>query len=573
MTAETSIVISDLSRFAPREAISREPRRGCWRLVDFRTEDGIEGAMLYAAPEDEAPPLTLDLEARGPHAIHFGFNYTRSVFMDTVNQTPYPLYGTLWAKLSGDPGFSRFAPETRWRQDEQFPDRTGGESALWHAVHEVFWKTVDLDGHTLTIRPPGPPFDGPELAHIANLAYVRLVPLDAAAAQWHRRLEPQPETRRVAVQVCSGHLSGHAMGSDAFHPTDEQWVRDDLAPFLDHDVGLICFEAIRGNLCMFPTRVGDVGTEDNTWPEQWIDPLASAVKVAHEHGTRLFAGMRMMGASLPVVLRPIQWARYYWSHPQWAKRDPQGRPGSNLSIAFEQVRAYWLSLLREALDRGCDGVHLLFDRCWPFVLYEQPSIDLFQQRHGEDPRKLSPDDERWIMHQCEVGTTFVREIGDLVREKRGRELAIHFRAGEYGTWERVEPRRFGCDVETWIGEGLVDILMPTPCGGPEVAESIRAWRRLAGDRVKIYPDLFPRSMPGSAYADLATCLYEAGADGFVMRDAERRAPRASEWAVARHLGHRDMIGELRERWERTYWQARPLDLINGLSVRYSYNDG
>lgn len=567
------IIISNLACFGPAEAISRDPRTGCWRLVDYETEEGIAGSMLFAAPEDDAPPLTLQLDARGPHAIHLAFNYTRTPFTDQLNQTNYSLYGHLWAKLTGDPGFSRFAPETRWRHDEMYPDRCGGEGALWHAVHEVFWRAVDLDGHALTICMPGPPFDRPASRGVGNLTFVRLVPLTDEEAGWYRRLEPTPDTRRMVMQYCSGHLSGHASGTSTYHPTDAQWIRDDLTHYLANDVGIVCFEAVRGNYCTFPTEIGDVGTEDNHWPDDWIDPLAVAVDVAHEHGVKLFAGMRMFGASLPVVMGPIQWARYYWKHQQWAKRDPEGRPCSNLSIAFESVRQYWLSLLREALDRGCDGVHLLLDRCWPFVLYEEPSVAAFVQRFGIDPRSLPPDDERWIAHQCEMVNVFLREVRTLVDEKPGRGVAVHFIAGEYRSWDAVDPMSRGCDVETWIREGLVDVLIPTPCGSDRVCDAVRRWRNLAGDRVKIHPDLFPRAMPGWAYTDLATVLYDAGADGFAMRDSERRTPRASEWAVARHLGHRDMVAGLRQRWETQYWRRQELTVLNGMPVAYSYNDG
>ena len=570
---DKSIVISDLSNFGPKPALSTQARLGCWRLVDYELEGGLEGAMLFAAPDDQAPPITLALEVEGLHAIHLAFNYTRSAFFDQLNHVPFSLYGTLWASLSSDPGFSRFAAETRWRHDEIYPDRCGGESQLWHSVHEVFWKVADLTGQSLTIRPPEPPFDTSELCNVANLTYIRLVPIEGERAEWFARLKPSTKTRRCAVQLCSGHLSGHTAGSDTYHPTNEQWIRNDLTPFLDNDVGIVCFEAIRGNLCTYRTKIGDVGTEDNHWPDQWVDPLATAVKIAHEHGVKLFAGMRMIGASLPVVRNPIQWARYYWKHPEWVKRDPEGRSCSNLSIAFEPVRSYWLSLLGETLELGCDGVHLLFDRCFPFVLYEQPSIDRFQDRYGEDPRTVPPDDERWIAHQCDMVSQFLREVRSLVDQKPDRFVAVHFRAGEYETWRAVEPRHYGCDVETWIREGLVDYLMPTPCASSALADSLSRWRKLAGSKIKIYPDLFPRSMPGEAYADLAACYYEAGADGFVMRDCERRHPRSSEWAVARHLGHREMLGELGQEWTENYWRRFELKVLNGMAVKHSFNDG
>ena len=578
MTTETrQVLISDLSTAEPKSALTRKLHAGCWRMVDYETEDGIRGVMLFATPEDQAGELTIPLEVSGLHAIYLGINYTRAGLGDVLHTLEWPMYGTLWARLTDDPGFSRFAPEIKWRQDANFPNKTGKAVQIWHAIHETYWKTADVTGQALTIRPPSAPYNIPELRQVTNLSYIRLVPLTDAELNFWQREQPSPDTRRLAVQYCTGELSGHTSGTPMYHPTDEQWIRDAFTPFLNTDIGMICFEAIRGNLCMFRTQIGDVGTPENVWSEEWIDPLAVATKVAHENGIKLLVGIRMIGASLPAVRHPIQWARYYWAHQKWAKRDPQGRPCSNLSIAFPEVRQYWLSLIREALERDCDGVHLLFDRCFPFVLYEEPSLQAFREKYGADPRGLESDDPRWVSHQCDVVTQFLREVRAVLDERPGRELAIHFRAAQYGPWYAMEPRQFGCDVETWIREELVDYLMPTPAGmrlveGPDLSDSVRRWKELGEGRVKIYPDLFPRTQPGYAYAELAQHLYAVGADGFIMRDCERRHPRASEWAVARRLGHRHMLDELRQRSE-TYWRRVELKVLNGLSVPYSFNDG
>ena len=568
MTSE--IHVSDLSRCEPACALSVTARPGAWRVVPYETEEGVRGNMIFAAPEDRAPPVTIRLGARGPHRIFVGINHTRSSLGDTLHHTPWSMYGSTWLKLTGDVGCSRFAPEMLWRHAlGRFPDRVGREGEIWGAVHETYWRTADVSGRDLVIRPPGPPCDGPEVAGIANLAWVRLVPLAAAEVASWRALAPGPDTRRLAILYCTGQLTGHTSGSPMFHPTDEQWMCEELAPFLDNDVGIISFEAIRGNLCAFHTRTGDVGTEDNRWPADWIDPLATAVALARRHGIAVFASMRMIGASLPVVRQPIQWARFYWRHQAWAKRSPEGIAASGLSLAYPEVRAHWISLLRETLALGCDGVQLHLNRSDPFVLYERPSAEAFHRDHGVDLRDVSLADPRWAGHMDRFVTRFLREVRAMLAEWPGRKLAVTVPCGSYGSAAAIDPMRRGCDVETWLAEGLVDYLMPTPAIDPG---RLARWRSLASRRVQIWPDLMPRTQPGEAYAALARSYYEAGADGLCLWDGERRAPRCSEWSVLRHLGHRDQLDRLASEAP-AYFRRVPLHTLNGLAVRYSFADG
>lgn len=570
MASERTIVISDLSVCQPARALRREPAKGCWRMVDYQTEDGISGTMLFAAPDDEAAEITLPLDVQGPHAIYVGINYTRAPFGDILHYTEWPLYGVLWLKLTGDAGFSRFATEFYWRQAEHFPSKTGKSAAIWHSIHQTYWQTADLTGRSLVIRPPRPPYNRLEYTNVANLSYIKLIPLSTEAEQWWRAQRPDDESRRLAVLWCTATLTGHTTGNAMYHPTDEQWIEDELAPFLDTDFGIVSWEAIRGNLCTFHTEIGDVGTEDNSWDPTWIDPLEQVTKVCHENKLKVFVSMRMIGASLPVVRNPIQWARNYWRHREWAKRDPEGLAGSNLSIAFAEVRKYWVDLMREALDKyGCDGAQLHLSRGFPFVLYEGPSAAAFKQRYGQDLREVADDDERFRQHQASYVTQFLRDFRAMLDERPNRSLAVTFIGAKYGSLEPVDPLDCGCDVEAWLREGLVDYLMPTPGAGEE---AISRWKELGGGRVKVYPDLMPRTQPGENYAALAKKYYAAGADGLCIWDGERRCPRSSEWAVLRRLGHREMLDELAEAAP-GYFQRVPLKMLNGMSVKYSFNDG
>jgi len=574
--SDDEIVISDLTCCRPTDALAPadSPREGCWRVVEYETEDGIVGKMLFAAPEDRAPALRMPLPVEGTYKIFLGVNYTRAALADRSHLREFSMYGSLEVMLDTDGGYSRIAFEGPWRQDTS--NKVGGENRIWHSIHEAYWKTADLTGRTLIFCPPRPPYDSQDWPSIANLSYVKLVPLNEEERAAWKELTDNSTTRFGALHYCTGEFTGHTHGNPMYHPTDKQRLRDAIAPCLDSDIGMICFEAIRGNLCLFRTELGDVGTADNSWPAEWVDPLEGVVEAAHDNGIKLLVGMRMIGASLPVVRYPIQWARYYWQHRDWAKLAPDGTPGSNLSIAFPEVRDYWIRLLREAVDgRGADGVHLLFDRCFPFVLYEEPSRAAFIATHGEDPRDIPEDDPRWVQHQCDMAAQFVREVRAFLDEKPGRSLAIHFCSAAYGSWEAMDPKQFGCDVESWLREGLVDYLMPSPCGncedGPGPEMFFERWKAI-DPRAKIYPDLYPRTQMASYFADLAKKLYAAGADGYILRDGERRMPRASEWAVCRHLGHRDMLDQL-VREAPGYFRTVAIRRLNGMMVKYSYNDG
>ena len=52
-------VFSDLSACTPATFLSRKRQRGQWTLVDYATEDGVTGTMVFAYPEEGTGPLTL----------------------------------------------------------------------------------------------------------------------------------------------------------------------------------------------------------------------------------------------------------------------------------------------------------------------------------------------------------------------------------------------------------------------------------------------------------------------------------------------------------------------------------
>lgn len=564
-------ILSDMSRCEPAAALSPERTEGKWRLVEYETMDGIKGVMAFAAPDENVPEIRLPIALQGRHRIFVGINYTRAPYHDGLHRSEWPIYGQVQLALEGDPGFTRFAAEAGWQRTPN-KERIGKDSDVYRSMQEAYWKTADLTGvRHIRIATMGEPYIRDGLGQIANVSYLRFEPLDSAAEAAWRTLEPSPGTKRLALIWCSGMLSGHAMGNLPYHPTDPQWIRDELTPFVGNDVGLIIFEAIRGNLCCFRTETGDIGSPDERWHDDWIDPLAEAVKFGHEHGLKVAVGLRMMGPGYPMIDAPIARARFYWQHMEWAKRTRDGQPCTNLSIAFPQVRQHWLALLREALTRGADGVHLHLQRSQPFVMFEEPVVKDFQAKHGIDPRTLENDDRRLIEHQAGYLTQFLREVRAVADEKRGRTVGVTFYGEPHKYDKRAEfdPLYYNCDVDRWIDEKLVDFLVPSPA---VPLDMLSKWKKRGAGKVQFWVDMQPRTQDGVKFVQQARRYYEAGADGLAFWDGERRPPHASEWAVERRLGHKDDL-DLLEREAPGLYRRVPLKKLGPFYAPDSFHDG
>ncbi len=401
----STILITDMSRCLPSEALTRGPRVGCWRLLDYELEDGTSGIMAYAVPGEEAPEITLPLDAKGIYKIYLGINYTKNHF------SQWGSHGQTKVRLSSDEGSISFGCEASTNKALAEPRGkvVTNSREIYKCIHEVYWKTAALDGESMHISPMGMPYSRADFQpSIANISCVKLVPADDAHRRVESELEDRTGTANIAALWCGGALTGNTSGMPMYHPTDEQWFRDEVHPFTASDVGIVSFEVLRGNLCLFRSAVGDIGREDNDWPDDWVDPLRAFVDVAHRNEILAFVSLRMIGPTCPVVINPISRARHYWAMQEFAKRDAEGLPMSNLSVAFPEVRQHWMSLLRETLAYGADGLTLYFNRCVPMIYYEKPVLDSFLERFGVDPRALPEEDPRWQRHAAGFITNFVR---------------------------------------------------------------------------------------------------------------------------------------------------------------------
>ncbi len=208
---------------------------------------------------------------------------------------------------------------------------------------------------------------------------------------------------------------------------------------------------------LYPTEVPEAAGIDfeqvdfvEVWRQQEIlkgfkakgqDPWTQAVEVAHSAGIQYWAGMRFNDLHGAI----FEWSNEFsLNHPEYKLGEKCGsglhRPGEScrgLDFTIPEVRAHRLALLEEVCTRyDVDGFE------WDFL---------------REPGHHVPD----IESGRSVLTDYLREARKVLQrigEQRGRPLGFGIRVP--GTPEKCHD--IGLEVESWIKDGLVDIVSPAP---------------------------------------------------------------------------------------------------------------
>jgi len=194
-----------------------------------------------------------------------------------------------------------------------------------------------------------------------------------------------------------------------------------------------------------------------------VDSLQSIAKGCHEAGILCYASIR---ANSCYKRKYLGWPddltarmnndKFWWDHQEYLITDKSGKQQVNLSYAFPEVRELKLAIVREIVKRDVDGVDLDFLRDPPFLGFEKPLIRGFIDKYGVDPRTLPDSDKRWNSYQCDVMTNFMRSMRRIVDQagtEKKRRLGISVRI------DHKEYKNLGLDIEKWMKEGIIDILI------------------------------------------------------------------------------------------------------------------
>jgi len=522
----TTHLISDLSVAFPAEMLSRAPKAGHWRLVDYACEE-IKGKLLYAGPETNPPEIKLPLDLRGWHRVTVG------LWGGTYMQTAVRL------KLTGGPCFTEIVRE-----------RPSNET-----IEEAFFTSADLTGKDLFIAPPAA-----DSEMSSALAYIRCEPL---SVQQVRELEADRQ-RDDCRKVIAYNDGISFLGGRRFCSKEDLW--EVIEPYRDSDVESL-FWGLTGDITTFPTKHGKMyGTGVQDFPsrgtrllaenlqalnQQGINPLTTALEYAHALGLQFHVYQRMGAGTHHLPSDTLWTSDFYLSHPELRCVDRDGIPLPRLSYAYPEVRRHVIDLLAEVAGYGIDGVNLCFLRGPVFVMYEAPLVEGFRREFGKDPRELDEWDESWLRYRCGPMTEFVRELRqelDQIGSRLGKRLAL-----SATTFPTAQGNLFyGLDLERWIAEGLVDRL--TPYGITRLMHPVDMGyyvRLTQNTSCHLWPHLPVGSLKSRTLALFSTAAecrqkaleyYEAGAEGLAIWDMNSLDSRSVLGPALRRLGH---IEELR----------------------------
>ena len=286
---------------------------------------------------------------------------------------------------------------------------------------------------------------------------------------------PQPPKPRNAPKVVVINDDGFSAFYGVAHKSPED-IRKRILAYRDTQVAVLewCFlsgcrvnypskvtELIGDGVAEFPRR-GDKQTYETLRriADSGVNLTQIVADACHEAGLLCYGSLRMngdypaswMGETLPRMLN----SRFWWDHPEFRVRGAKGEDRTKLSYAFPEVRDFKLRILREVAGRDIDGINLDFLRHPPFFGYEEPLLKAFKEKFGQDPRELKADDPRWLQLRYDVMTGFVRAVRaalDDAGKLKGRRLGLSARVD----WR--EYRAWGCDIERWLKDGLLDYLV------------------------------------------------------------------------------------------------------------------
>ncbi|HNT87442.1 MAG TPA: hypothetical protein PKL84_06210, partial [Candidatus Hydrogenedentes bacterium] len=217
--------------------------------------------------------------------------------------------------------------------------------------------------------------------------------------------------------------------------------------------------------------------------QQYTNTLDATLRYAREFGLRAHANF---GASNCYPGSPLQ-GDFSKAHPDWMR-------GSALRFEVPEVRAYALSLYREALDIGATGLSLDFCR-YPETIDAVETCNLFLRE--------------------------LRALADEFGVRRDARIPVLVRFP--GTGVR---RHELFDYATWAREGWVDYLCPSNIQGRHHHVDMAPYfEAVAGTRCLLLPCVDGLSwgldMPGPFLWRVAR-LYDQGAPGLYVYQADGR---------------------------------------------------
>ena len=550
MAGRGEVVFSDLSALEPRSGIRRELSPGAWRAVDYETKD-LRGTMVQAWGECRVPDLTLDPKLRGWYAIHVG----------TASAGPEDQSTAL--KLSGD----------------RYPIRIS-VSGDRSAIQEALWKHADMRGQSVVVSHPEK-----GLPCASCVTHFRFVPLSDAEVAEIERERSRTDTRRVFAthDIHGVFYLKNPTGAGDFVEELEAYRHTDVGRLLleyvvdvrDSSVPATCTGYLRATV--FPRR-GDRNIAESL--RRFVDGRVSfypeMVAYAHEMGIPVSLSTRMNAFVAEPPWDGEFTLPFYLENPGVRCRDRDRGEIARVSYAFPAVQDAMIGLFKSMLDCGADGVHMLFNRGLPNILYEEPVVEAFRAETGKDAFAVDEEDGEWLAFRARYFTEhFMRRV------RRGLDdyaRAIGRTARPFISAHTLSNERtntfFALDIAAWAREGLVDAVVgypramesPSRLASDHVSVDVDSYARaVAGTGTAAYIEIMPRQMEPEEYRRRAVDIYAHGAAGICLWDTYNRVWYPGQWTMASRLGHRQELASW-DSGEGRLYRKLPILRLMGMRV-------
>ena len=530
--ARREILISDLSVCQPKSALANRYAPRKWKLLPYE-HDEFSGVMLGAIGSRDAAPLTLPLNVKGWYEIYVGLYRT------------YEEIGVR-LRLSSERAYRKFRVPVKW----DFPK-------LLAVVEEHFWTAADLTGESIHIAPLAV-----SRSDIDNyVACFRLVPISAPKVRTLKKDRARKDTKRLIAMNDSTDIVARYL----IH--DKAGLAEEVDVYRNSDFRGVCFGLIKGDRPQWPIP----GMKQRRFPQEagipikiyedlrrmWkkmddsgFNYLRALRELTRSAGLELHVSHRMGHASQPPYedLAPVDFHRGKYDD---YCRLADGAPVQRFSYAKRHVQDHMLRIFEDAAGYGVEGLHLLFIRGGPAVLYEDEMVERFREEYGTrtDPRTLPLSDKRLLHVRGKI-------FGEYLQRLRATTRAAARKAGHrpplisiHGLADRKACAVFGLDFASWAKQGLIDRIVASTWG-TEFGRRNRPWPYVdidyyadcvAGTRTQLWAEI-PRPPEGDDcgdhYGRRAEFLYKNGVEGFYFWDTPWRHMHPEHFNVLSVLGHK-----------------------------------
>ncbi|MHC4872944.1 MAG: family 10 glycosylhydrolase [Planctomycetota bacterium] len=467
-----------------------------WVLLEGQC-GSYKSSLLYSHIGKHAPAISFKPGLEGVYAIYLAQFSKKDCHAWENNQN----YGT-YIRMKGEKHFSY-------------------HMARRHDYEESFFKIVDLSKDD-EIEIAG--FDRP-----SYFDYLKLVPVE----------KPElPENTGRLIGMCDFTDDVHISKPEDFEAGSCVW-RHAEAGF---DTILWKAYSVR---CEYHTKIGEMRRNRMDKYLDRYDTFKQAVEEAKKAGIEIYGWARISnefrlrkdGEYDPHPgFKPT--TQFHMDNPDKVMRHINGEPSQKLSFAYSEVRKYLIDILCEIAEYGVNGICIDVLRHPPMAMYEKPLVDAFIEKTGQNPMEMPGDgSDEWLAFKATAFTGFLKEAKERLTKQNGSNFKLMVRTMDL-PWRN---KQAGCDVKTWIDEGIVDEIIFCPHLGnaecfPQKIDLSEYLELAEGKNTEVYASVWRNGSPIEAEYLAGDC-YKQGAKGVMLYESncavEVSALRENLWRFSR----------------------------------------